>query len=68
MKNFDDLLDAHSSLGIDTLEHFDKSRALDAGVEQSAVNNWKLVHEAYYGENLSSAKQQKARDKARALG
>ena len=68
MKTFDDLLDAHRSLGIDTLEHFDKSRALDAGVEQSAVNNWKLVHEAYYGENLSSAKQQKARDKARALG
>ena len=68
MKTFNDLIDAHSSLGIDALEHFDKSRAVDAGIEQATVNNWKLVHEAYYGENLSSAKQQKARDKARALG
>ena len=68
MKTFDDLISVHSSLGIDSLEHFDKSRALDAGIEPAVVSNWKMVHEAYYGENLSSAKQQKARDKARALG
>lgn len=67
MNNFDDLITAHRSPGIDTLERFDKQRALDAGIEPAVVQNWKLVHEAYYGDGLSSKKQRKARDRARGL-
>lgn len=68
MDTFNDLVSAHSAPGLGALKDFNKQQALNAGVEPSVVNNWKLVHDAYFGEGLSDTKQAKAVAKATALG
>ncbi|MCQ4619393.1 HNH endonuclease [Corynebacterium sp. CCUG 71335] len=68
METFDDLVSAFSAPRLGALKDFNKQQALSAGVEPSVVNNWKLVHDAYFGDGLSAAKREKASKKAMRLG
>ncbi len=66
--NFNTVIAALSGGAIEMLEGFDREAALDAGMSQTTANNWKLVHDAYYGPTTSPSKQRQAREKARAQG
>ena len=66
--NFKNVIEALSGGAIEMLEGFDREAALDAGMSQTTANNWKLVHDAYYGPTTSPSKQRQAREKARVQG
>nr|VDG62938.1 Uncharacterised protein [Streptococcus thermophilus] len=68
METFDDLVSAFSAPRLGALKDFNKQQALSAGVEPSVVNNWKLVHDAYFGDGLSAVKREKAANKAMRFG
>lgn len=66
--NFKSMMTALSEGALDVLEGFDRTAALDAGFSQTTVNNWKKVHDAYFGPTTSPSKQRQAGEKARRAG
>ncbi|GAB3085833.1 HNH endonuclease signature motif containing protein [Corynebacterium aquatimens] len=66
--NFTQLIDTLKGSGLDALESFDMSAALNAGIKPSTAKAWQAVHEAYYGTTRARKQQRIAREAARVSG
>lgn len=65
-QNFARLLDQERGRVIDALVGFDKHAALDAGMNNAQVNDWKRIHDTYFGRTRCTRLQRVALIKARA--
>lgn len=65
MSNFSDLIAHLRTKTIDDLEGFDKQAALDAGINNAEVSDWKTIHDTYFGSTRCTRRQRVAVKKAR---
>ncbi|SDS04820.1 HNH endonuclease signature motif containing protein [Corynebacterium timonense] len=66
MGDFHSVLDQERGRVIDVLVGFDKQEALNAGINNAQVNDWKRIHDAYFGRTRCTRLQRVALIKARA--